>query len=222
MTDIYAAWEASGIFNPKLTTKPVDNDGDGFDDRNDDSRDAYSIVMPPPNANGNLHIGHGLTIALEDSLTRYYRLRGKSAWYIPGADHAGFETWVVYEKNLEKHGHSRFEYDRDELYARVWDFVAEQRGNMELQLRALGASCAWDDLTFTLDENVVDRVYTTFEKMWQDGMIYRGEKLVNYCPKHRTAFADIEVEHKDEHGTLWDIAYDDISQRIFYIFICIK
>ena len=209
-SDIYAAWEASGIFNPKLTTKPVDNDGDGFDDRNDDSRDAYSIVMPPPNANGNLHIGHGLTIALEDSLTRYYRLRGKSAWYIPGADHAGFETWVVYEKNLEKHGHSRFEYDRDELYARVWDFVAEQRGNMELQLRALGASCAWDDLTFTLDENVVDRVYTTFEKMWQDGMIYRGEKLVNYCPKHRTAFADIEVEHKDENGTLWDIAYDDI------------
>ena len=209
-SDIYAAWEASGIFNPKLTTKPVDNDGDGFDDRNDGSRDAYSIVMPPPNANGNLHIGHGLTIALEDSLTRYYRLRGESAWYIPGADHAGFETWVVYEKNLEKHGHSRFEYDRDELYARVWDFVAEQRGNMELQLRALGASCAWDDLTFTLDENVVDRVYTTFEKMWQDGMIYRGEKLVNYCPKHRTAFADIEVEHKDEHGTLWDIAYDDI------------
>ena len=209
-SDIYAAWEASGIFNPKLTTKPVDNDGDGFDDRNDGSRDAYSIVMPPPNANGNLHIGHGLTIALEDSLTRYYRLRGESAWYIPGADHAGFETWVVYEKNLEKHGHSRFEYDRDELYARVWDFVAEQRGNMELQLRALGASCAWDDLTFTLDENVVDRVYTTFEKMWQDGMIYRGEKLVNYCPKHRTAFADIEVEHKDENGTLWDIAYDDI------------
>ena len=209
-SDIYAAWEASGIFNPKLTTKPVDNDGDGFDDRNDGSRDAYSIVMPPPNANGNLHIGHGLTIALEDSLTRYYRLRGESAWYIPGADHAGFETWVVYEKNLEKHGHSRFEFDRDELYTRVWDFVAEQRGNMELQLRALGASCAWDDLTFTLDENVVDRVYTTFEKMWQDGMIYRGEKLVNYCPKHRTAFADIEVEHKDEHGTLWDIAYDDI------------
>ncbi len=209
-SDIYAAWEASGIFNPKLTTRPVDDDGDGFDDRNDGSRDTYSIVMPPPNANGNLHIGHGLTIALEDSLTRYYRLKGKSAWYIPGADHAGFETWVVYEKNLESHGHSRFEFDRDELYTRVWDFVAEQRGNMELQLRALGASCSWDDLTFTLDENVVDRVYTTFEKMWQDGMIYRGEKLVNYCPKHRTAFADIEVEHKDEHGTLWDIAYDDI------------
>ncbi|MBR2994245.1 valine--tRNA ligase [Candidatus Saccharibacteria bacterium] len=205
-SDIYGAWEASGIFNPKLTTKPVDDDGDGLDDRLA-SRNTYSMVMPPPNANGNLHIGHGLTIALEDSLTRYYRLKGKSTWYIPGADHAGFETWVVYEKNLEKQGHTRFEYSRDELYARVWDFVAEQRGNMELQLRALGASCSWGDLTFTLDENVVDRVYTTFEKMWNDGMIYRGEKLVNFCPKHQTAFADIEVEHQDEKGTLWDIAY---------------
>ena len=241
-SDIYGAWEASDIFAPAIPTVPVDNDGDGIDDRcekfkkdtfetvrdngsemseepHNDGRDeasrestflnsnTYSIVMPPPNANGNLHIGHGLTIALEDSLTRYYRLKGKSTWYIPGADHAGFETWVVYERNLEKQGHTRFEYDRNELYARVWDFVAEQRGNMELQLRALGASCSWDDLTFTLDENVIDRVYTTFEKMWNDGMIYRGEKLVNFCPKHQTAFADIEVEHKDEKGTLWDIAY---------------
>ncbi|MBR3322032.1 valine--tRNA ligase [Candidatus Saccharibacteria bacterium] len=206
-SDIYAAWEASGIFSPSVPTYPVDADADGIDDRLEKSCSTYSIVMPPPNANGNLHIGHGLTVALEDSLTRYYRLRGKSTWYIPGADHAGFETWVVYEKELEKHGHTRFEYSRDELYAKVWDFVAQQRGNMELQLRALGASCAWSDLTFTLDENVIDRVYTTFEKMWNDGLIYRGEKLVNFCPKHRTAFADIEVEHKDEKGTLWDIEY---------------
>ena len=168
----------------------------------------YSIVMPPPNANGNLHIGHGLTIAIEDSLTRYYRLKGNRTWYIPGADHAGFETWVVYERALEATGHTRFEYSRDELYAKVWDFVQEQRGNMELQVRALGASCSWDDLTFTLDENVVSRVYQTFEKMWNDGMIYRGEKLVNYCPKHQTAFADIEVEHVDEPGHLWDIKYE--------------
>ena len=219
--DIYAAWEASGIFNPTIPTIPIDNDDDGKDDREENndrsegdtasnSSSTYSIVMPPPNANGNLHIGHGLTIAIEDSLTRYYRLKGQSAWYVPGADHAGFETWVVYERELEKKGHSRFEYDRNELYAKVWDFVAKQRGNMELQLRALGASCAWDDLTFTLDENVIDRVYTTFEKMWNDGLIYRGEKLVNFCPKHQTAFADIEVEHQDEKGTLWEIAYDDI------------
>ena len=207
--DIYAAWEAAGVFNPTVSTVPVDADGNGHDDRLEDTS-TYSIVMPPPNANGNLHIGHGLTVALEDSLTRYYRLKGKSTWYIPGADHAGFETWVVYERALEASGHTRFEYDRNELYARVWDFVAQQRGNMEVQLRALGASCAWNDLTFTLDENVVDRVYTTFEKMWNDGLIYRGKKLVNYCPKHQTAFADIEVEHQDEPGTLWDIAYDDI------------
>jgi len=213
--DIYAAWETAGVFAPQIPTTPVDIDADGTDDRFESTapaakiteRPTYSIVMPPPNANGNLHIGHGLTISVEDSLIRYYRLSGKSTWYIPGADHAGFETWVVYEKNLEKSGHTRFEYDRDELYARVWDFVAMQRGNMELQLRALGASCSWKDLTFTLDENVIDRVYTTFEKMWNDGLIYRGEKLVNFCPKHQTAFADIEVEHKDESGTLWDIEY---------------
>ena len=189
--EIYAAWENSGVFAPDMTKEKK-----------------FSIVMPPPNANGNLHIGHGLTIAIEDSLTRYYRLRGRKAWYIPGADHAGFETWVVYERALEQQGKTRFDYPREELYARVWDFVDNQRGNMELQLRALGASCSWKDLTFTLDENVVRRVYKTFEKMWHDGMIYRGEKLVNFCPKHQTAFADIEVEHKDEKGTLWSIAYE--------------
>ena len=206
--DIYAAWETNKLFKPTIPTVPVDANADGQEDRLRSSRDSvYSIVMPPPNANGNLHIGHGLTVALEDSLTRYYRLKGQSSWYIPGADHAGFETWVVYEKQLEKTGHTRFEYDRDELYARVWDFVAEQRGNMELQLRALGASCSWDDLTFTLDENVIDRVYTTFEKMWNDGLIYRGEKLVNYCPKHQTAFADIEVDWKEEKTPLYYIKY---------------
>ena len=209
--DIYAAWEAAGVFKPKVPTVPVDNNSDGVDDRFEENFRHYSIVMPPPNANGNLHIGHGLTVALEDSLTRYYRLKGASTWYIPGADHAGFETWVVYERELEKAGHTRFEYSRDELYSRVWDFVEMQRGNMELQLRSLGASCSWDDLTFTLDENVIDRVYTTFEKMWNDGLIYRGEKLVNFCPKHQTAFADIEVDHKDEKGTLWEIKYDELT-----------
>ena len=196
-SEIYKAWESSEAFNP---IQLPDNKGT--------KEHFYSIIMPPPNANGNLHIGHGLTIALEDSLTRFYRLKGKSTWYVPGADHAGFETWVVYERALEKTGHTRFEFSRDELYARVWDFVQEQRENMELQLRALGASCAWNDLTFTLDENVVSRVYKTFKKMWDDGLIYRGEKLVNYCPKHQTAFADIEVEHFDEPGTLWDIKYE--------------
>lgn len=199
---IYAEWEKTGVFMPRAMVA---------ESYEAETQDCYALVMPPPNANGNLHIGHGLTIAIEDSLARYYRLRGKSTWYMPGADHAGFETWVVYERALEKQGHTRFEYSRDELYAQVWNFVEEQRGNMELQVRALGASCAWPDLTFTLDENVVARVYQTFEKMWNDGMIYRGEKLVNFCPKHQTAFADIEVEHKDEKGHLWEIAYEVVS-----------
>jgi len=202
--DIYALWEKSGAFKPNDTKKGPE----------------YTIVMPPPNANGNLHIGHGLTIALEDILTRYHRLKGDDTWYIPGADHAGFETWVVYERYLESQGKTRFDYSRDELYEQVWNFVHEQRGNMELQLRSLGASCDWDSLTFTLDHKVVDTVYSTFKKMWDDGLVYRGEKLVNFCTKHQTAFADIEVTHKDEPGKLWRIAYpleeptDEVSELI--------
>ena len=189
--DIYALWEKTQAFKPNQNPKA----------------DPYTIVMPPPNANGNLHIGHGLTIALEDILTRYHRLKGDNTWYIPGADHAGFETWVVYERKLESEGKTRFDFTRDELYSQVWDFVHEQRGNMELQLRALGASCDWDSLTFTLDPKVVETVYGTFQKLWKDGLIYRGEKLVNFCTKHQTAFADIEVTHKDEPGSLWQISY---------------
>ncbi|MBP5633931.1 valine--tRNA ligase [Candidatus Saccharibacteria bacterium] len=195
--DIYALWEKSGAFAP-TNKKNAKN---------------YTIVMPPPNANGNLHIGHGLTIALEDILTRYHRLKGDNTWYIPGADHAGFETWVVYERRLEAAGKTRFDYNRDELYDQVWNFVHEQRGNMELQLRALGASCDWDSLTFTLDQKVVDTVYDTFEKFWKQGLIYRGKKLVNFCTKHQTAFADIEVTHKDEQGKLWQIAYPLVNPK---------
>jgi valyl-tRNA synthetase len=191
--DIYALWEASGAFAPT-----TDKDQD---------QDPYTIVMPPPNANGNLHIGHGLTIALEDILTRYHRLKGNNTWYIPGADHAGFETWVVYEKQLEKAGKSRFDFSRDELYGQVWDFVSEQRGNMELQLRALGASCDWSSLTFTLDPKVIDTVYATFKHMWDDGLIHRGKRLVNYCTKHQTAFADIEVIYEDVKTPLYYMKY---------------
>ncbi len=195
--EVYAMWEKSGAFKPK-------------DDKNSNP---YTIVMPPPNANGNLHIGHGLTIAIQDILTRYRRLKGDSAWYIPGADHAGFETWVVYERYLESKGKTRFDYTRDELYTQVWDFVHEQRGNMELQIRALGASCDWDSLTFTLDNKVISTVYDTFERLWKDGLIYRGEKLVNFCTKHQTAFADIEVTHKDEKGKLWRISYPLVNPK---------
>lgn len=186
---IYALWETSGAFAPT---------GEG---------DPYSIVMPPPNANGNLHVGHAYMIPIEDILTRYYRMQGRSTIWIPGADHAGFETWVVFERALNKEGKSRFDYDREQLYQMTWDFVEQNRGNMELQIRALGASCDWSSTVFTLDKKVIDTVYQTFHKLWDDGLIYRGNRIVNYCPKHQTSFADIEVEYKDEKSHLWHIAY---------------
>lgn len=186
---IYALWETSGIFGPKGEGEP------------------YSIVMPPPNANGNLHIGHALTVGIEDILTRYYRMKGRDVVYIPGADHAGFETWVVYERELQKQGKSRFDFSREQLYSQVWNFVEQQRGNMELQLRALGVSASWKNLVFTLDEKVIRTVYKNFKKLWNEGLIYRGERIVNYSTKYQTSYADIEVDHKIEKGTLWNIAY---------------
>ena len=187
--DIYALWEKSGAFTPT---------GKG---------DTYSIVMPPPNANANPHIGYALTAALEDIAIRYQRLQGKRALLVPGADHAGFETQVVYEKHLAKEGKSRFDFTREELYANIWDFVAANRTNLETQIRRFGVSCDWNTFTFTLDEQVVQRAYKTFKKLWDDGLVYRGERLVNYCTFHGTAFADVEVEHKEEQGSLWEIRY---------------
>lgn len=187
--NIYAMWEEKGAFDPSGVGEP------------------YSVVMPPPNANGNLHIGHALTVALEDILARYHRMQGKDVIYIPGADHAGFETWVVYEKELAKEGRSRFDFSREQLYSQVWNFVEKQRGNVELQLRALGVSASWKDLVFTLDEKVITTVNSTFKKLWDEGLIYRGERIVNYSTKYQTSYADIEVNHKLEKGTLWLIAY---------------
>ncbi len=185
----YALWEKSGAFRPK---------GEG---------PTYSTIMPPPNANGNLHLGHALDAGLKDILVRYKRMNGFDTVYIPGADHAGFETWVVYEKELQKKGQSRFDFSREQLYTQVWNFVEQQRGNMELQVRAIGASVSWDDLVFTLDEKVVKTVYQTFKKLWDDGLVYRGERIVNYSTKYQTSYADIEVDHRTEKGKLWHIAY---------------
>ena len=192
--EIYALWEASKVF---------ESTGVG---------PKYSIIMPPPNANGNLHIGHGLMAAVEDILVRYHRMKGYDAVYLPGADHAGFETWVVYERLLNEKGKSRLDFSRDELYSQVWDFVSKQRGGMELQLRALGVGADWKNSTFTLDEKVVNRVYKTFQKMWNDGLIYRGERIVNYSTKYQTSYADIEVDYKEEKGKLWTIAYPVIGE----------
>jgi valyl-tRNA synthetase len=123
-------------------------------------------VLPPPNANGNLHTGHALVVAVEDVLARHNRMLGKSTLFLPGADHAGFETWVVYERQLEKEGKSRFDFSREQLYSNVWNFVEAHRGNMEIQLRELGASLDWDHLTYSLDNKVVKTSYQTFKKLW--------------------------------------------------------
>ncbi len=187
--DIYALWEKANAFAPK---------GKG---------DPYSIVMPPPNANANLHIGYALTASLEDIAIRYQRLRGKRTLLVPGADHAGFETQVVYEKHLAKEGKSRFDFNREELYTGIWDFVAQNRENFNEQFRRFGISCDWQQFTFTLDEKIVSRAYKTFKKLWDDELVYRGERLVNFCTFHGTAFADIEVEYKEEQGKIWQIRY---------------
>lgn len=192
--NIYALWETSGAFNPTGKGKP------------------FSTVMPPPNANGNLHIGHALDMGLKDILVRYKRMCGYDTIFIPGADHAGFETWVVYDKELQKQGKNRFDFTREQLYSQVWEYVDGQRGNMELQIRALGTSASWDNLVFTLDKKVIDTVYQTFKKLWDDGLIYRGERIVNYSTKYQTSYSDIEVDHKTEKGKLWHIAYPLIDK----------
>ncbi|HTH71820.1 MAG TPA: valine--tRNA ligase [Candidatus Pristimantibacillus sp.] len=187
--DMYALWEKSQAFLPSKTGKN------------------YSVVVPPPNANASLHIGFALTMTLQDIAVRYHRLKGDSTLFIPGADHAGFETQAVYEKHLAKEGKSRFDFSREELYDRIWDFVAQNRKGFEKQFRQLGGSVDWSHFTFTLDEKVVKRAYATFKKMWDEGLIYRGERLVNYCTFHRTGFADIEVTYKEAKTPLYYMKY---------------
>ena len=187
--DIYALWEKSQAFQPSKAGK------------------SYSVVVPPPNANGNLHLGHAITLGLQDIAMRYHRLKGDSALFVPGADHAGFETQAVYERFLAKEGKSRFDFTREELYKDIWDFVALNRENYQSQFRRLGAGVDWSRFTFTLDEKVVKRAYATFKKMWDEGRIYRGERLVNYCTFHRTGFADIEVAYQESKTPLYYMKY---------------
>jgi valyl-tRNA synthetase len=188
--DMYKLWEDAGAF------KPSDTQGEPF-----------SILMPPPNANADLHIGHTLTTTLEDIMARYARMNGRPTLFLPGADHAGFETQVVYERKLEAEGKSRFDYSRGDLYQQIWDYVQTNKVTMENQQRRIGASVDWSRNTFTLDPKIVNRAYQTFQKLWDDGLLYRGKRIVNYCTKHNTSFSDLEVEHRDEASHLWEINY---------------
>lgn len=187
---IYDLWEKSDSFKPNPKGK-----GD------------YCIIMPPPNANASLHVGHILGFAVQDTLIRYHRMKGEKTLWSPGADHAGFETQAVYEKHLAKEGKSRFDFTREELFSQIYEFVGQNRNNFEQIFRDLGASVDWNKFTFTLDDKVVKTAYETFQQMWNDGLIYRGERLVNYCTKHRTGFADIEVEYSEQESPLYYLKY---------------
>ncbi len=191
---IYALWENSGYFNPDNLPNATE-------------RPPFTIVMPPPNANGNLHAGHVLFITLEDIFTRYKRMRGYRALWIPGADHAGFETQVVYEKKLEKEGRTRFGMDPKDLYREIYDFTIENKAIMEMQVRKMGASCDWSREKFTLDPDIVREVQRTFVQMHKDELVYRGKRTVNWCTKHQTSLSDVETENVEETGKLYYFKY---------------
>lgn len=198
---MYALWEKSGFFNPDNLPIRLDAHGKPV------AMEPFTIIMPPPNANGSLHAGHALFVTLEDIMTRFARMRGKRALWLPGADHAGFETQVVYEKKLEKEGRSRFEMKSEELYKEILDFTLSNKVFMENQLRQLGASCDWSREVFTLDERVVKTVYDTFEQLSKDKLLYRGKRIVNWCAKHQTSLSNLETEYETRTENFYYLKY---------------
>jgi valyl-tRNA synthetase len=189
-TAIYKLWEEGGYFTPN----------------NDDTKTPFSVLLPPPNANADLHLGHAMYV-VEDIMIRYHRMKGDPTLWLPGADHAGFETQFVYEKYLAKQDKSRFDFDRETLYKDIWNFVHANRGTMENQLRRLGFSLDWSRNIFTLDPKVVSIVHQSFKKLFDDGLIYRDAGLVNYCTKDGTSFSDLEVLHVERTDPLYYMKY---------------
>jgi len=190
---IYQQWESSGFFNPDKLPKR--------------HKKPFTIIMPPPNANGALHIGHALFVTLEDIIIRYQRMRGRKTLWLPGADHAGFETQVVFDKKLAKEGRSRFSIPRDALYKEMLEFTIENKQTMENQLRRLGASCDWSRERFTLDPDMIERAQKTFIQMHKDGLLYRGERIVNWCVKHQTTLSDLETQYEERTDPLYYMKY---------------
>jgi valyl-tRNA synthetase len=186
----YAHWESEGLFRP---------------DRPDAT--PWTIVMPPPNVTGSLHIGHALDITLQDVLTRRERMRGKDALWVVGTDHAGIATQMVVERNIESQGVSSSVNGREAFLEHVWEWKAQSGGSITRQLRRLGASCDWAHERFTMDERYQRAVTYTFVEMWKRGLIYRDKRLVNWDPRFQTAISDLEVETKDLQGKFWTLSY---------------
>lgn len=194
---LYKMWEESGYFNPDNLPQ-VDGK---------DRTDTWCTIMPPPNANGRLHAGHGTDFTLKDIMTRYHRMQGKKTLFLPGADHAGFETQSVFEKKLQKEGRSRFGMSDKDLYEEIYSFVMESKHIMESDVRRLGTSCDWSRNTFTLQDDVVSRVQDTFTKMHKDGLIYRGKRSIHWNPKFKTSLSDIETTSEDRKDPFYYFQY---------------
>ncbi len=191
--EIYQAWLKSGGFAPS---------GNG---------ESRSLIMPPPNANGVLHVGHAFEVAIHDTFIRYWRMRGFNTLWQPGFDHAGFETQIVFEKKLEKEGRSRFNLDRDVLYKEIYDYTQEHIHLVRAQFEKLGASADWNKAKFTLDPDIVTRVCKTFKQMYDDGLVYRDKRPVHWCTKHQTSLSDLEVRDEERTDPLYYIKYGPLT-----------
>ncbi|MDR1050048.1 MAG: valine--tRNA ligase [Deltaproteobacteria bacterium] len=189
--DIYAAWEEGGFFR-------ADPAAPG---------ESFVIVIPPPNVTGNLHMGHALDVTLQDVLTRYHRMKGDNTLWLPGTDHAGIATQNVVEKTLLKEGTSREELGREKFVERVWEWKRQYGGNIVRQLRRLGGSCDWSRERFTMDEGLSRAVREVFVTLHEEGLVYRGQYLINWCPRCRTAVSDVEVEHENRRDHLYYLKY---------------
>ncbi len=187
----YEAWLERGLFR----SEP------------DPSKEPFCIVLPPPNVTGALHIGHALDHTLQDILTRRARMQGFEALWLPGTDHAGIATQVVVERELAKEGIDRREMGREAFLERVWEWRERYGDRIVVQMQALGNSCDWDRLRFTMDEGLSRAVRVAFVRMYDEGLIYRGERIINWCPKDRTALSDSEVEHQEVDGELVTFRY---------------
>lgn len=191
---IYQLWQDADVFNPDSSP-------------NAGTKQPFSILMPPPNANDPLHIGHAMFVTVEDILTRYHRMLGEDTLWLPGADHAGIETQFVYEKKLKKQDQSRFDFSREELYQQIWDYVQENSDTAVEQLKKIGASADWSRFTFMLDEKVVNIVLNTFLELNEKDLVYRDIQLINYCTSCGTGFSDLEVVHQERTSPLYYLKY---------------
>ncbi|PIU24152.1 valine--tRNA ligase, partial [Candidatus Berkelbacteria bacterium CG08_land_8_20_14_0_20_39_8] len=190
--ELYNYWESSGYFKPE---------------QNSDGK-PFVIAVPPPNVTGKLHIGHAMFATLEDLMIRYHRLFGDAALWIPGTDHAGIATQSVVDKKLRKDGVNKNQLGREKFVAEVWRWKEEYGGKITQQLRALGSSCDWSRERFTLDEGLSEAVSQAFVHLYEKDLIYRGEYIVNWCPKCGTAISDDEVEHESQKAKLYYFKYD--------------